>query len=70
MDSSPLASLSGTDAPLFGEGPRLAGLPLVCVEFALACVMLVCNSLKESVGGAAILSVADDVSTKLQWGWQ
>jgi len=35
------ASLSGTEAPLFGEGPRLCGLPFVVVDCALASVMLV-----------------------------
>ena len=57
MASPAAAWLSGTDAPLFGDGPRLCGLPFVVVDCALASVMLVWNALKESVGGAAMIGV-------------
>lgn len=75
IDSSPIASLSGTEAPLFGEGPRLAALPDVVVEAALSWVMFVWKSLKESVGGAAIVGVGFVVSgvvdetTRYEWWW-
>ena len=52
-----MASLSGIEAPLFGDGPLLAAFPLVFVDAALSCVMFTWRSLNESVGGAAIAAM-------------
>lgn len=58
FDSGPIASLSGTDAPLLGDGPRLWALPLVGgVDWALTSVIFVWKFLNASVGGAAIATM-------------
>ena len=57
-----MASLSGTEAPRLGDGPRLSVLPLVCGFCALASVMFVWKLVKESVGGAAMANAAQLLS--------